>query len=376
MTMVHHSGTNYEVAVGEAAANFQRRLEEMIHESVPRVQRVIEQIQNDIPDDSIVQGSALDFVPTETGMKVKAARNGENLLDEVIAETIHNHAFGQIASRAGINNFRPFANELNGGEAWRRELLADNLNRIYEHSNGRYLTRVVRGELRGFLSDSYKRMNTAPLADTFIGIVKQFGARPLDGFALTTKERIRAILPMIFEPFPGEFLAFGAQFGNSNYGDGAFEYSQIVMRAWCTNFAISEDILHKIHLGAKLPDNLAFSQRTIDLNTQAVQSALKDVAHLALGAPAINDYMGMVRKANEEKVEAAQINAWVKKNLDKGEGERVKEVFSSADVEKLPPGQTAWRFSNAVSWLANEVEDEHRKLELQELAGTLLPKAA
>jgi len=52
----------------------------------------------------------------------------------------------------------------------------------------------------------------------------------------------------------------------------------------------------------------------------------------------------------------------------------VKDVFSSADVEKLPPGQTSWRFSNAVSWLANEVEDEHRKLELQELAGTLLPK--
>jgi hypothetical protein len=148
------------------------------------------------------------------------------------------------------------------------------------------------------------------------------------------------------------------------------------MRAWCTNFAISEDILHKIHLGAKLPDNLSFSQRTIYLNTQAVSSALKDVAHLALGAPAINDYLGMVRKANEEKVEAAQINTWVKKNLDKGEGERVKEVFASAEVEKLPPGQTVWRFSNAVSWLANETKEDRRKLELQELAGTLLPQAA
>jgi hypothetical protein len=212
------------------------------------------------------------------------------------------------------------------------------------------------------------------MLDTFMGLMKQYGARPVDGFALQTKERVRAILPMIFEPYPGEYLAFGAQFGNSNYGDGAFEYSQISMRAWCTNFAISEDILHKIHLGAKLPDNLVFSQRTIDLNTQAVQSALKDVAHLALGAPAINGYLAMVRKANEEKVEPAQINTWVKKNLNKDEGDRVKEVFSSADVEKLPPGQTSWRFSNAVSWLANEVEDEHRKLELQELAGTLLPK--
>jgi hypothetical protein len=375
MTMVHHSGKDYDVAVGEAAANFQRKLEEMIHESVPRVERVIEQVQNDVPDDTLVKGASIRFEPGDGHLSLIAVAEETEKRNE-IAKRVHNHAFGQIASRAGIANFRPYANELNNGETWKRELLAENLNRVYGHSAGRYLTRVVRGELRGFLSDSYKRMNTAPLLDTFMGLMKAYGARPVDGFALQTKERVRAILPYIFEPFPGEYLAFGAQFGNSNYGDGAFEYSQIVMRAWCTNFAISEDILHKIHLGARLPDNLAFSQRTIDLNTQAVQSALKDVAHLALGAPAVNDYMAMVRKANEEKVEAAQINTWVKKNLHKGEAERVKEVFSSADVEKLPPGQTAWRFSNAVSWLANEVEDEHRKLELQELAGTLLPKAA
>ena len=370
MAMVHHSGKDYDVAVGEAAANFQRRLEEMIHASVPRVEKVIEQVQKDIPDDTLVNGNRLEF--TENDNRLTIWKKGQD--EEPIATAIHPHAFGQIVARTGIPNFPAYARELVKGEPWQRELLAGNLNEVYDHSSGRFLTRVVRGELRGFLSDSYKRMNTAPMLDTFMGLMKQYGARPVDGFALQTKERVRAILPMIFEPYPGEYLAFGAQFGNSNYGDGAFEYSQISMRAWCTNFAISEDILHKIHLGAKLPDNLAFSQRTIDLNTQAVQSALKDVAHLALGAPAINGYLAMVRKANEEKVEPAQINTWVKKNLNKDEGERVKDVFSSADVEKLPPGQTSWRFSNAVSWLANEVEDEHRKLELQELAGTLLPK--
>jgi len=370
MAMVHHSGKDYEVAVGEAAANFQRKLEEMIHSSVPRVERVIEQVQRDIPEDRLVKGVALEF--TNSSGKLALWQKGAE--GEPLADNIHPHAFNQIISRSGVPNFLPYARELAKGALWQRELLADNLNQVYEHNEGRFLSRVVRGEMRGFLSDSYKRMNTAPMLDTFMGLMKQYGARPVDGFALQTKERVRAILPMIFEPYPGEYLAFGAQFGNSNYGDGAFEYSQISMRAWCTNFAISEDILHKIHLGAKLPDNLVFSQRTIDLNTQAVQSALKDVAHLALGAPAINGYLAMVRKANEEKVEPAQINTWVKKNLNKDEGDRVKEVFSSADVEKLPPGQTSWRFSNAVSWLANEVEDEHRKLELQELAGTLLPK--
>jgi hypothetical protein len=104
-------------------------------------------------------------------------------------------------------------------------------------------------------------------------------------------------------------------------------------------------------------------------------SAINDVAGHVLGSGAVNNYLGLVKKANEDKIEPAQIQAWVKKNLTKAESIASITKFNSPDVELLPPGQTKWRWSNALSWLANETEDEHRKLELQEYAGGLLKAA-
>jgi hypothetical protein len=86
----------------------------------------------------------------------------------------------------------------------------------------------------------------------------------------------------------------------------------------------------------------------------------------------VNNYLSLVKKANEEKIEPQAIGAWVKKNLTKAESVQAVEKFNSPDIEVLPPGQTKWRWSNALSWLANETADEHRKLELQEFAGGIL----
>ena len=70
---------------------------------------------------------------------------------------------------------------------------------------------------------------------------------------------------------------------------------------------------------------------------------------------------------------ATEINAWIKKNqLNKEDAQLAIAKFNSPDVELLPAGQTAWRWSNALSWLANETEDERKRLDLQDLAGSLL----
>jgi hypothetical protein len=95
------------------------------------------------------------------------------------------------------------------------------------------------------------------------------------------------------------------------------------------------------------------------------------MASSVLGPGAVEDYCALVRSANEEHVEPGAITAWVKKNLSKPEGEKLVEKFASPDVELLPPGQTRWRWSNALSWLANETTDERRKLDLQDYAGAI-----
>jgi hypothetical protein len=369
--MYHHGNQPYEVAVSEAAKNFQTKIEEMIHVSVPRVQRVIEAVQNDVPEDALVQGKALHFNSDTDSLRIVVPFTEQAKGPQALA--IHEHAFQQIADRAKIKNFATVLRELRARGEWGNKLAADNLNEVYRHFNGdRFLMRSVGGQLRGFLSDQFRRLDSRPLLDAFIGALKQFGARPVDGFALDTKVNIRAMLPMVFEPFPGEIMAFGAQLSDSDYGDGKLSVSGFVLRMWCTNLATTEDVLSQVHLGRRLSDNVTFSQKTLELDTAAMASAVNDVSGHVLGAGAVNNYLGLIRKANEDKIEPAQIGAWVKKNLSKAESEQAVEKFNSPDVEMLPPGQTKWRWSNALSWLANETEDEHRKLELQEFAGGIL----
>ncbi len=367
MPMIHHGKEDYATAVSEAGKHFQQKLEQMIHVAVPRVTNVIEQVQNDVPNDAIVYGKKLKFSAGENGIRLLLPQDDDNVLD------IHDHAFYQICDRPKIKNLSTVMRELRSRGQWGKELVAENLTEIYGHFNGdRFLTRTVRGELRGFLSDQFRRLDSRPLLEAFVGAIARYGARPVDGFALQTKMNVRAILPLIFEPFPGEIMAFGAQLSDSDFGDGKLSVSGFVIRMVCTNLATTEDVLSQIHLGRRLSDSVTFSQHTLELDTQAMASAIDDVAGHVLGSGAINNYVGLVKKANEDKIEPSQIQSWVKKNLTKGESEAAVQKFKSADVELLPPGQTKWRWSNALSWLANETQDEHRKLELQEFAGGIL----
>lgn len=374
--MIHHDSRPFAVAVSESAAKFQQKLEGMIHSSVARVERVVEQVHNDQPTDMIGLGKKLTFGTEPDASVANASKGIRNLIINVPgngALAIHDHALGQIADRVKIRNLRTVVNELDDRGDWGRELIAHNLNTLYSHLNGdRFLLRSVRHELRGFMSDSYRRLDSRPLLDAFIGAIAKVGARPYDGFALQTKINVRAILPMVFEPFPGEIMAFGAQLGDSDYGDGTLFVSGFCLRMWCTNLATTEDVLKQVHLGRKLSDTVEFSRKTVELDTRAMASAVNDVVGHVLAPGAVNNYIDLVKKANDDKMEPIAIHAWAKKNLNKTEADLATNKFTSPDVEMLPAGQTKWRWSNALSWLANETKDEHRKLELQEFAGSIL----
>jgi hypothetical protein len=370
--MIHHDNSrSYEVAVSDAAKHFQTKLEQQIHGSVERVTRVIEQVQNDVPQDAIVLGRTLKFnpkwEPQERGVFLQAP--------EGQALKIHDHALAQIGERAKIRNLNTVVREMRDRGEWGAQLVAHMFTEIYSHLNGdRFLLRQVRGELRGFLSDSFRRLDSRPVMEAFIRGIQKYGARPVDGFALQTKVKVRAVLPYVFEPFPGEIMSFGAELSDSDYGDGALGVRGFVTRMWCTNLATTEEVLNQVHLGKRLPDNMKFSEQTYLLDTEAMSSAVHDVTGNVLSADAVNRYLDMVRTANEEKIETHAITAWVKKNLNKEESEKAVNKFTSPEMELLPAGQTTWRWSNALSWLANETTDERRKLELQDLAGGFIQK--
>lgn len=364
--LTHHSSTDYKVAASAAATEARSKFEAEMERGKTRALAVIEQVQNNVPQDRIVAAKKLEFIPQGGAIKVQFPDADHT------TEGFHRHAIGQAAAKAEIP--LAFIDRLMERGEWGRELVAENLNRIYHNGNGaKYLTRSVNGEVRGFLSDSYRRMDSRPILEAFVNGISNFGAVPVDGYALDTKVALKVVLPYVFEPVDHEVMIFGAAFENSDFGNGAISVRSFVERLWCTNRAISTEDLRKIHLGSRMSEDLTFSERTYRLDTQTMASMVNDIVQHTLAPGNVNKFLGTIKQANEEKVEPSKVMAFLKKNLRKNEVADVIEAFNSPDVEMLPAGQTKWRMSNAISWIASsKIEDEERKLEVMKVAGAVL----
>lgn len=373
--MFHHDGRDYQVAAGEAAKVGRERMEQMIAKGRAAALAAVEQVQREVPH---------DYLATTSTLRVKAAGDGAFTLEAQGFEPqlLHRHAFGQVAEKAGVP--LQYIDTLTGKGGWGVELVQDNFNRIFEHGNGnRHLIRVVHPEndvpeVRGFLSDRFRRLDSRPLLDTFMGACAEFGAVPVDGYALDTKTRVRAILPHVFEPFANEPMLWGIQWGNSNFGDGSHSLGLFNIRVYCTNTATMDEVLRQVHIGRKLEEvDVQYSNRTITLDTEANASAMKDIIHEFLSPARVNGYNAAIRKACEEKIDERDVLRLLKNRLTKGEAEKVQAIYESPDTVNLPAGNTAYRLSNAISFFAqSDGIGRDRQLDLQKAAGELLPALA
>lgn len=362
--LTHHSGQDYNVAASEAAKGARDRFQAEIDKGKAGAIAVIEQVERDVPFDRVVPADKLDFFVNDKAIKVRFQDGQTN--------TFHRHAVQQAASRAEIP--LTFIEKLLDRGDWGQELVAENLNRIY-HNGGRtkVLTRSVAGQVRGFLSDSYRRMDARPILHSFVQAAQQFGAVPVDGYAMDTKVALKVVLPYVFEPVANEVMIIGAVYENSDFGNGAVSVRSFIERLWCTNRAIGTEDMRKIHLGARLDENLKFSQRTYELDTRTMASAVGDIIGNTLSPGSVNRYLEGVKEANEKKITGPDITKFLKENLLKGEAEEVNSAFNSPEIEMMPAGQSAWRLSNAISWIANtKIDNPERKLEVMKIAGKVL----
>lgn len=354
------SGASYGASPERAASVARERFERQLAEGRSSAEATIAHVVNTVPEDAIVSGGGLGF--TANGSLKVSFDDRER--------PVHKHAFGQIASRAGVPI--KFANALiESKDEWRHELLAHNLNEIYHRSGKRYLTRSVDGELRGFLSDRFARYDSRPVLDRFIAAVQSVGALPLNGIATDTRWSLKAVLPKIYEPVPGEVLVYGLELLNSDFGNGALLLRQFMDRLWCWNLCSGEDAVRKTHLGAQLDEDIAYSERTYRLQTETQVSAVADATQHLLSEDRCEEMNNVIRKAADKEVSWKEVKSRLKM-LTKGETEKVKDLFEGQDTYNLPAGQTAWRLSNAVSWLATGLEDNERKLDLERAAGQLI----
>jgi hypothetical protein len=343
------------------------RLNTVIEKGMASAGAVIDRVLNTIPEDRVVATTAIKGLMTADGELRVGFGNADAL------RGVHRHARRQLCDRLGIPN--QYADDLcvsGEGSAWRRNLFGQTLREHLDHAGERFLMRSVDGQVRGVLSDKFRRLDGRPMLDAFVAGCKAIGAVPTEGVATDLRYSVRAIIPTILEPIPGEYMVAGLSQTNSDFGAGQYAVSAFMLRLVCLNGMVGESGIKQVHLGGRLPQNVELSAETYRKDTLTMVSATGDVVRALLGPAAIEKRMDIIRKAATTETDSAAMFKKIGALLSKGEKEAVKQAYEGDDVLMLPAGQTAYRFSNALSWVANSVKDEERKLDLQAAAGAII----
>src|SRR5207249_1346530 len=203
------------------------RLQQVIDEHRASAAGAVQHALDTVPRDSVVRASALRFEALlESDGLIMQAANREG--DETVTWGLHRHALGQIAESASVP--MTYVDTLLDGEGWQRELLADVLTTTYTHSTKRHLVRAVGDEARGFLSDRYRRLDTRPILDAFFQATAFAGAVPFSGVATDIRTAVKVVLPHVFEPIAGEFVAYGLEWLNSDFGAARYSLRAFLLR--------------------------------------------------------------------------------------------------------------------------------------------------
>lgn len=298
-----------------------------------------------------------------------------NMPDGVFS--LHDNAIGQLADRMAIP--QRYLRTLAGGEAWARQLAATVLN---EHSGwtqrSRVLVRTVGTQVRGVLSDSYRRLNSVEILTAFVQEAAGQGAVISDAYMNDTKVWAETILPqplVIPTAKNGDVVIFaGARFSTSDYGDGAVDMRAFLLNGACLNGMVRESVMKQVHLGSKLPDNLAISQRTYELDTQTTVSAVRDLTKGLFSRETLERKAYEIQGASEIDVDFDHELKRLTRDggLLKSEGQAVEKLLMKNDPDDgVQGGATLWKLTQAITAHARELSPE-RSRELHEISGALL----
>lgn len=291
--------------------------------------------------------------------------------------TLHDNAIGQLADRMGIP--QRYLRGLASGEPWAKQLAATLLN---EHSGwtqrSRVLVRTVGTQVRGVLSDSYRRLNSVEILTAFVQEAAEQGAVISDAYMNDTKIWAETILPTpltVPTSKNGDVVIFaGARFSTSDYGDGAVDMRAFLLNGACLNGMVRESVMKQVHLGSKLPDNLQLSQQTYELDTKTTVSAVRDLTKGLFSKDNLMKKAIEIQGASEIEVDFEHELKRLTRDggLLKQEGKEVEKILMRNDPEDgVQGGATLWKLTQAITAHARELSPE-RSRELHELSGQLL----
>ena len=292
---------------------------------------------------------------------------------------LHSHAITQIASKLNIPT--DYLRKLAEGGQEQRDLAAINLNahRQWMPEDKRFLVRAIGNEVRGVLSDTYKRIDSKLILNAFFGEVAYSEAALADACLTPTRYWAEALIPTLFE-VPTEkngsiFVAFGVRAGNSDFGDGALDIRSYIMQGVCMNGMVRETLMRKVHLGSKIEDDLQLSEKTYRLQSETMASAVTDITRQALNTASIRDNIARIKVAADTNVSLdREFLKLATTMVTKGEIIEIKNIMAQNNPDDGVFGEaTLWKLTQGITACGRNAGGR-RERELAQIAGELLER--
>jgi hypothetical protein len=338
--MYHHSSTPYAIAAEQCSQEIRAKFERQIETGRNQAQHTISMLQKNQPKDNYIwHDDAVFDVDPETGIVRLHDKKKPEAKQFELAKANLNTRFHGLPPLEKTDRPR------------------------------RFNARSINSQVRGLVSDAFARWNTARLVEAFVSAITKAGAVMIDAKYTELQFSLKAVWPSLFEPALGEVMLFGIGLKRSDFGLTPLSLEGVCDRPWCTNLATMESVYTKKNLSARYNDSDVFSQETMDAETEAHALAIGELVEKYLSEDFIGMQVNAVHKAANTEVKSIdEALAKLKGVITVKEAEVVKAYYESKEDKLLPVGNTEWRFSSALSLLAQQAEPD-RGLELEQVAG-------
>lgn len=323
--------------------------------------------QQDSKVDLVADAKALNLHQHGDGFRLAAGTNGDTR-----AWPVRPVAFDQICDRTGI----PLAYARRCAES-APELLSYQVNHWFQSLGKKNLVRVLDGEVRGFLSDRYQRIDHYDIAQvTLPGLLENDKLRVVSCEITERKLYIKAIdEKTVAEVDRGDIIQAGVVISNSEIGFGSLAVQPLVYRLVCKNGLISQDSsFRRHHLGGRTDVNDGtynlLSQEALQADDKALLLKVRDVVAGAVSQTFIEGEARKLRDAKEDRSDGVNPAAVVEvlgKNLGFTQQEQ------GGILQRLVEGGDTSRFGflQAVTRHAQDVDSYDRSTELEVVGGKL-----
>lgn len=271
------------------------------------------------------------------------------------------------------------------------DLLAHNVNTWMHRHPATRLVRTLDGTARAFLSDKYRPLENADLAEAVLPVLMEMKLELISAEITERRLYLKCVDQSINRDIPaGRRMGDGSHtifdtcapaivISNSEVGYGQLSVESGVWTRACTNLAVfSQSSMKRRHVGARhelATDNIMelLSDETRTATDKAIWLQVRDVVRGAFDEARFDAQIARIRETTEQKIEADPIKVieFTAKRFGMTDGERggvLRHLIEGADLSR-------YGLFNAITRTAEDLASYDRASEFERMGGQIIDLA-